>query len=153
MGLNGELTELRADSDVTSDCVQNFVNVAAARGESSTECEIRAQEAEREIEDLYMALYMADKVGERFTVTVCSVIRSGMFVQCDNLVEGFVPAAFFPNAKIQEEFMTLTCGDKVYTLGTKLDVILTDVEVSTGKITFEPYREDGGRSEKFVWTN
>ena len=145
------LTELNAQSDVTPDCVQNFVNIAAARGESSTECEIRAQGAEREIEDLYMALYMADKVGETFRVTVSSVIRSGMFVQCDNLVEGFVPAAFFPNAKINEDFMTLTCGDKVYTLGTQLDVTLTDVDVPTGKITFEPYREDGVKSERFVW--
>lgn len=145
------LTELNAQSDVTPDCVQNFGNIAAARGESSTECEIRAQSAEREIEGLYMALYMADKVGETFRVTVSSVIRSGMFVQCDNLVEGFVPAAFFPNAKINEDFMTLTCGDRVYTLGTQLDVTLTDVDVSTGKITFEPYREDGVKSERFVW--
>jgi amidophosphoribosyltransferase len=71
--------------------------------------------------------------------------------QCDNLVEGFVPAAFFPNSKINEDFMTLTCGDKVYTLGTQLDVTLTDVDVPTGKITFEPYREDGVKSEPFLW--
>ena len=147
------LGELNAQSDVPPGCVQNFVNAAASRGESSTECEIRAQGAEREIEDLYMALYMADKVGGTFHVTVSSVIRSGMFVQCDNLVEGFVPAAFFPNAKINEDFMTLTCGEKVYTLGTQLDVTLTDVDVPTGKITFEPYRGDGVKSEKFVWEN
>ena len=145
------LTELNAESPVTPDCVQNFVNVAASRGESSTECEIRAQSAEREIEDLYMALYMADKIGQQFRVTVCSVIRSGMFVQCENLVEGFVPAAFFPNSRINEDFMTLTCGDKVFTLGTQLDVTLTDVDVATGKITFEPYREDGVKSEKYTW--
>ena len=39
----------------------------------------------------------------------------------------------------------------MYTLGTQLDVTLTDVDVPTGKITFEPYREDGVKSERFVW--
>jgi exoribonuclease R len=64
-----------------------------------------------------------------------------MFVQCENLIEGFVPAAFYPASRINEELMTLTCGQKVYSLGSPLKVRLTDADISTGKITFEPYRE------------
>jgi len=132
------LTALSSSSDVDSGIVSALAKIAAERGESSTECEIRAQTAEREIEDLYMALFMSDRVGEVFKATVCSVIRSGLFVECDNLVEGFVPALCFRGAKVNEELMTLVSGDKIYTLGTILNVRLVDVDVSAGKITFEP---------------
>lgn len=137
------LTELTGGAPFENDPVANLTRIAEDRGVSSTDCEIRALNAERDIEDLYMALYMADRIGEVFSVTVSSVIRSGMFVQCENLVEGFVPASFYPGSKINEDLMTLTCGREVYSLGSPLKVRLTDVDLSAGKITFEPYREDG----------
>ena len=84
-----------------------------------------------------MTLYMADKVGETFSGAVSGVIRSGIFVRLDNLVEGFVPVASFPGAKINDELMTMTVGGTVYTLGTRVDVVLVEADVSTGKITFE----------------
>lgn len=136
------LKELSSGAPFENDPVANLTRIAEDRGASSSECEIRAQGAERDIEDLYMALYMADKIGEVFDVTVSSVIRSGMFVQCENLVEGFVPASYYPASKINEELMTLTVGQTVYSLGSPLRVRLTDVDISGGKITFEPYRED-----------
>ncbi len=127
--------------DLDSSCAGELASAAYERGVSSSDCELRAQTAERDIEDLYMAIYMSDKVGETFSVTVCSVIRSGMFVQCENLIEGFIPAACYPGAVVNEEFMTLAAGGAVYTLGTQLEAVLRDVDVSTGKITFEPKRE------------
>jgi len=135
------LTELNSSSTVSAGDVPDLASAALSRGESSSECELRALSAERDIEDLYMALYMRDKIGCDFEATVCSVIRSGMFVQCDNLVEGFVPATCFSGAKINEETMTMFAGGKLYTLGTRLTVRLVDVELSTGKITFKPVKE------------
>jgi len=117
--------------------VPDLEKCAPERGISSSECEVRAQNAEREITDMYMTLYMADKIGERFSGTVSGVIRSGVFVRCDNLVEGFVPVTCFPGAKVNDELMTLTAGDRHVTLGTRLEVTLVDADVSTGKITFE----------------
>ena len=61
-----------------------------------------------------------------------------MFVQCENLVEGFIPASAFPGSKVNEDFMTLTSGDTVYSLGSVLDVVLTEVDVGTRRITFLP---------------
>ena len=84
---------------------------------------------------------MRGRIGDVFDVTVSSVIRSGMFVQCDNLIEGFVPASFYGNPKINEDFMTLSVGSKVFTLGTRLTVKLIEADVSTGKITFQPYEK------------
>lgn len=138
------MTELTFGTPFADDPVENLTRIAEDRGASSSECENRALSAERDIEDLYMALYMADKIGEEFDVTVSSVIRSGMFVQCENLVEGFVPASFYPGAKINDELMTMTVastdGLTVFSLGSPLKVKLIDVDLSGGKITFEPVR-------------
>ncbi|MBQ4097572.1 MAG: RNB domain-containing ribonuclease, partial [Clostridia bacterium] len=132
------LSELSASSDVDPALVSSLDSVAYDRAVSSTEAEIRAVEAERAIEDMYMTVYMSKHVGEEFDVTVISVIRSGMFVRCDNLIEGFVPAVFFPSCRINDELMTLECGGKVYTLGTRMRVKLTEADVSASKITFDP---------------
>ncbi len=132
------LPELTAASPVDVSAAASFAEVAESAGIRSTDCEIRAMNAEREIEDLYMTLYMSDKIGESFSVTVTSVIRSGMFVRCENLVEGFLPAACYPGAKINEERMTMVVGEQVFTLGTPLTVRLAEADVSTGRITFEP---------------
>ncbi len=126
----------RSSADVS--CVGALAASAYDRGVSSSDAELRAQTAERDIEDLYMAMYMSDKLGQTFRVTVCSVIRSGMFVQCENLIEGFLPAACFPGAVVNDEFMTLTADGVVYTLGTQMDAVLYDVDIATEKITFEP---------------
>lgn len=131
----------RFSGEIEKTCIGELAAAAYDRGESSSDAELRAQTAERDITDLYMAIYMSDKLGEEFDVTVCSVIRSGMFVQCDNLVEGFIPAACWKDAKVNDEFMTLTADGTVYTLGSRLTAVLYDVDIAAGKITFEPKRD------------
>lgn len=126
-----------SDGEAAKSATSVLEKCAGDRGISSSDCEVRAQNAEREIEDMYMTLYMADKVGETFSGAVSGVIRSGIFVRLDNLVEGFVPVASFPGAKINDELMTMHHDGKTYTLGTRVDVVLVEADVSTGKITFE----------------
>jgi len=132
------LDHLGGDVTVPGHPAAYFEDAAYERGLSSSDCELRALEAERGIEDLYMTLYMADRIGEEFDVTVTSVTKNGMFVSTDKLVEGFVPASAFPVAKTDEERMTLTVGRRVYTLGSRLCVKLTEADVSARRITFAP---------------
>ncbi len=133
------LNELSADTSKAKveNSVPELEKCAPERGISSSECEVRAQNAERDITDMYMTLYMADKIGEQFSGSVSGVIRSGIFVRCDNLVEGFVPMTCFPGAKVNDELMTVFAGGETITLGTRMNVVLVDADVSTGKITFE----------------
>ena len=132
------LDHLGADVTVPGHPAAYFEDAAPERGLSSSDCELRALEAERGIEDLYMTLYMADRIGEVFDVTVISVTKNGMFVSTDQLVEGFVAASAFPAAKTDEEKMTLSVGRRVYTLGSRLSVKLIEADVSTRRITFAP---------------
>ena len=52
--------------------------------------ERRAEEAEREVDDLKKAQYMAERIGEEYDGIVSSVTSFGMFVQLENTIEGLV---------------------------------------------------------------
>jgi len=119
-----------------------FEKVAEERGYASTECEIRAMEAEREIEDLYITLYMAKHIGEEFEAVLSGVTRSGVFVRCENLAEGFVPLTEWPSACADEERMTLTLRGRTMTLGSPLKVILREADPSSRRITFGVVRDE-----------
>src|SRR6266540_2037118 len=59
----------------------------------SSERERASMEAEREIAAFYAALFMKDKVGERFEGVVSAVVEFGMFVELERwFVEGLVRA-------------------------------------------------------------
>ena len=130
---------LTAETVLPAEAMPQMLAAAAPeRGVSSTDTEITAQQAERKIEDLYMALYMSDKLGQVFDVTVVSVMKFGLFVRCDNLVEGLIPAPLFPDAVVNEAFCTLRSGSTLYTLGTKMQARLVEADPGSGRITFAP---------------
>lgn len=136
---NGRLT---VDTVLPKDAFPEILaGVAPERGASSSATEIRAVQAQRKIEDLYMALYMADKVGQVFDVTVVSVQKFGLFVRCDNLVEGLIPTPLFPDATVNEAFCTLRSCGVLYTLGTKMQARLVESDPASGRITFAPLFE------------
>ncbi len=137
---------LSAERRVPGHPAAKFEKIAAERGFTSTECEIRAMDAEREIEDLYMTLYMAKHIGEEFDAAVSGVVKSGLFVRCENLAEGFVPAENWPGVRIDEEHMTLTSRGITLTLGSPLRVVLTESDPGTIKITFAS--ADAARAQK-----
>lgn len=58
--------------------------------EHTSKTERRAEEAEREVDDLKKAQYMVSKIGEEFDGIVSSVTNFGMFVQLENTVEGLI---------------------------------------------------------------
>ncbi len=57
--------------------------------------ERRVEEVERELNRFFSAVFMKDRVGERFKGIVSGVIESGVFVELeDPFVEGFAPRRF-----------------------------------------------------------
>ena len=47
-------------------------------------------DCEREVDDMKMAEYMEERIGQRFPGMVSTVTNFGMFVELDNLIEGLV---------------------------------------------------------------
>lgn len=72
------------------DELKHFVHRAA---EQSSDREIAAMEAERDTDDLKMAEYMAERIGERYEGIISSVTSFGMFVELENTIEGLVRMA------------------------------------------------------------
>ena len=89
------------------------------------------------IDSTERAMRDAPGMRESFSALVSSVVKSGLFVECENLVEGFVPASAFPGCRIDEESMTLAVGKAVYRPGTPIEVRLVEADVGTRRITFE----------------
>jgi len=79
--INGGINETREAF------LKRFVQEAAKQ---SSEMEINAQEAEREIENFKKAEYMSDKIGEIFEGVISGVTSFGMFVELENTIEGLV---------------------------------------------------------------
>ncbi len=71
-----------------------FVKDASIR---SSECERNAADAERDVDALYLAAYMQDKIGETFEATVSGMNAYGLFAELKNTVEGFIPAEALPD--------------------------------------------------------
>jgi len=66
--------------------------------EHITATERRAQLAERDAIDRYLAAYMADKVGAHFAARISGVTRFGLFVTlADNGASGLVPVSCLPD--------------------------------------------------------
>lgn len=106
----------------------------------SSDRERASVDCEREVEDMKMAEYMENHIGEEFDGMISSVTSFGMFVELDNLVEGLVPLRDMPDFFVyDEERMTLT-GEKShvkYTIGERVRVKVVKASKEDKTIDFE----------------
>ena len=106
----------------------------------SSERELAAMSAEREIEKCYMAEFMSAHVGETFPGAVSGVTRFGLFVALANGVEGLLPVTALPDDRYEydEVRMTLT-GSRTkltYSFGMPLEVLCAAANAGSGQIDF-----------------
>ena len=119
----------------------------------SSQRELAAQTAERDIDKLYFADYMHDHLGETFSAAVSGVTRFGVFAALPNGVEGLIPVETLPEDRYEYDdlHMSLT-GERtgtVYTLGIPLTVVCVAADPSTGRVDFRlPGREEVPAKEK-----
>ena len=104
----------------------------------SSQRELAAQSAEREIEKFYMAEFMADHIGEKFPAAVSGVTRNGLFVMLPFGVEGLVPVESLPGFEYDydEHRMTLSGRGGIYTFGMPIEVVCVSADPGTGQIDF-----------------
>lgn len=104
---------------------------------AATEGELRALGAERRIEQLYKALYMQDRIGELFEVTVSSVTKYGVYAETDATCEGFLPVEELVGSYVFDEAQAALHGrDGSIRIGDRLRVRLQSVELSQGTSYF-----------------
>ena len=112
-----------------------FVQEAAMQ---SSERELAAMTAEREIEKCYVAAFMAAHIGEDFPAIVSGVSRSGLFVTVAGAVEGLIPLEELPNDEYvyDEGRLALLGRREQFRFGMALSVRCAGASVAAGEIWF-----------------
>lgn len=117
---------------------KNFVKNVSAK---SSECEIRAMKAERDAEKCYMAEYLQSHIGETFEGKISGAIQTGIFVELESGIEGFVGIEYFPGYGFEFDgimsFINKKSGVSL-SIGDKITVKVLSADVSAGKIDFIP---------------
>lgn len=111
-----------------------------AAATQSSQRELAAQTAERDIDKLYFADYMRSHIGEAFPAAVSGATRFGLFAALGNGVEGFIPVEALPQDHYlyDEASLTLT-GERTgrsFPFGMALEVICVSADPGTGRIEF-----------------
>jgi ribonuclease R len=127
------------DGTLQGGAEKKLLGEAGRAAVQSSQREIAAQNAEREIEKFYMAEFMQGHVGEVFLGTVSGVTRFGLFVLLPFGVEGMVPVESLPGDRYRydEDRMTLTGRDgTVFSFAMPLEVECVSADPGSGQIEF-----------------
>ncbi len=112
----------------------NFVEKAA---EQSSLQERRATEAEREVDDLYMAMYMSERLGEEYEAVISGVTGFGLFAELPNTVEGFIPVeTLYGEYEFKPDAFLLKGRKESYTIGERVRVEVVDVDFERRRTEF-----------------
>lgn len=111
----------------------------------SSERELVAQEAEKEVHKFKKAEFMMNKIGEEFEGVVSSATRFGLFVQLENTVEGLVTLESLQDdiyVYDEKKFnITGLTNEKVYKVGTPVKIKVKSVDLKNREIFFEMAEE------------
>ncbi len=111
-----------------------FVERAA---QQSSERERRATEAERDVDDLYMTMYMSEHIGEEYDAVISGVTSFGLFAELSNTIEGFIPIeSLFGEYTFDADRFRLHSEHKSYTIGDVVRVKVIDVDFERRRTEF-----------------
>ena len=103
-----------------------FVERAA---DQSSDRERKATEAERDVDDLYMTMYMSERIGEEYDAVISGVTSFGLFAELPNTVEGFIPMeSLYGTYKYDAERFCIVGERGVYSIGEEIRVKVIDVD-------------------------
>ena len=135
-----ETTNLNFAQDVTKKFKNNydleeFVIDAALQ---SSERERKADQAERDADDLFKAKYMEDKIGNIYTGKISGVSSFGIFVELENTVEGIIKIENLPadDYIFDEKKFILKGKKRKFIIGQNLCVKVISSNILTRKIEF-----------------
>lgn len=120
--------------------------------EHSSLKERNAIECERDVEDMKMAEYMMNHIGEVFDAKVASIVPSGMFVRLTNRIEGRVHVGslkgdYYIIDEVSQSIVGKRSG-KRYRLGDEINVKCVDASKIEGTIDFEVVDKKEVNNEK-----
>ena len=128
-------------SEPSDERVYKLSEFCAKASQHSSECEINAMEAEREVEDMKKAEYMEQRVGFEYDGIISSITNFGFYVELESGIEGLVRLADLDDDYyiFNEQNLSLT-GEhthKEYHIGDKLRIVVARASKASRQIDFE----------------
>ena len=104
----------------------------------SSERERKADEAEREADDLFKAKFMEDKIGNVYDGKISGVSSFGIFVELENTVEGLIKIETLPpdDYMFDERKFVLKGKKRKFSMGQEVKVKVINVNLATRKVEF-----------------
>ena len=129
------------DNDYSMETIRFLDNNLENIAKQSSEREVAAINAEREVDDMKMAEYMESHIGEEFDGIISTVTTFGFFVELPNMIEGLVHVSTIKGDHYNyvKELLSLIgqSTKKRFTIGDKVHVKCVAASKLTQTVDFE----------------
>ena len=129
--------------------VQKYGEFVAQAAKQSSECERRAADCERDVDDLYKTMFMSERIGKEYDAVISGVAAFGLFAELPNTIEGFIPVeSLFGTYTFDEQKLRLNGTEHSYAIGEEIRIRVIDVDFYRRRTEFRllhkiTKREDG----------
>lgn len=146
------LKKYLVEHDLSMTTIQTLDNSLVEIAQHSSEREVAAVDAERDVLDMKMAEYMEDHIGEEYDGIINTITNFGFFVELPNLVEGLVHVQ-----TLKGDYFTYVpdllamigkSTKKTYRLGDKVRVKCVAASKETSMVDFELVKVDERNGNK-----
>ncbi len=117
-----------------------YGDTAATTAIDASQKERTADEAERDVDDLYKCEYMAERTGEIYDGIISGVTAFGVFVELKNTVEGLIRLENLPRDEyfFYEEKLLLKGGKHSFRIGEPIRIRVDSCDFGSRRILFAP---------------
>ncbi|AFS78110.1 ribonuclease R [Gottschalkia acidurici 9a] len=140
--INGKITDKR---------ISTLKKILPEVADITSKMERRADEAERDTDDLKKVEFMMDKIGEEYEGFVSGAVPSGFFVELDNTVEGFVHiSSLIDDYYNYNEQIYGFMGERtkqIYKLGDRVKIKVLKANIANKRVEFALVRESSEEEE------
>lgn len=126
--------------EMTDETKNEFVSFVTASAQHSSDTEIEAEYAERDVDDLMKAAYMKAHIGESYVGIITHMTGFGMFVELENSVEGLIRLENMTDDYYnysEEDFALIgERSDRIYRVGDEVCVTVMRSDIVSRQIDF-----------------
>jgi len=128
------------NNDISNETLKHWQEKLVFIADNSSARERDSINCEREVEDMKMAEYMEDHIGEEFNGMISGVTNFGLFIQLDNLIEGLCRFSDMKDFFHYDESTLSVTGERskiTYAMGDRVKIKVTAASREEGTIDFE----------------
>ena len=133
------------EKDMSMTTINTLNNSLVEIASHSSEREVASVNAERDVDEMKMAEYMENHIGEEYYGIITSITNFGFFVELENLVEGLVHISTLKGDYFNyiPEMLSLVGKNtkKTYKMGDKVHIICVGASKLASTIDFELVEE------------